>query len=356
MGGKTHVYNPLLIPMGQWNEREGTCSFNVSESNLFDEAIGTVRILEIAKNQTVFILERDSSFNLRFIQSSPNYDTRIAGVNIRDFSGAPKLHVAFTWSEKENAIYVGDFRSSGLKSERSSSDPNIKFRVGKDGAIYQLGDKGIQVGFYAVRVGTETVLEPTAYEGFQFQMEKIQVLLRNCKTGDFLFESIVVQQMIVMLTTAFEVYSRTRFIELEKEAKTANIDALCNRFVPGKYRQPFRVEVRERAKEEKRTELEVFLDKRAISFQDWESFKDAYSKGYGLRIGEIGIPNQALVDIQKFILWRQRIIHSRGDQTMINSHEVPPAQPIFTNKELAEKGLCVFRTVVDRFHEYTLKL
>lgn len=33
----------------------------------------------------------------------------------------------------------------------------------------------------------------------------------------------MVQQTIVMLTTAFEVYTRTRFVELEKESKTVNM-------------------------------------------------------------------------------------------------------------------------------------
>ena len=81
------MYNPLRIPVEQLNEREGTVEFvvSVSESNLFDEGTLLIRILEIAKGQTVFILERDSDFNLRFIQSSPNCETKIAKINIRDF-------------------------------------------------------------------------------------------------------------------------------------------------------------------------------------------------------------------------------------------------------------------------------
>ena len=66
------MYNPLRIPVEQLNEREGTIMFVVCESNLFDETIPLIRILEIAKGQTVFILDRDSDFNLRFIQSNPN--------------------------------------------------------------------------------------------------------------------------------------------------------------------------------------------------------------------------------------------------------------------------------------------
>ncbi|HID43029.1 MAG TPA: hypothetical protein EYP30_04510 [Archaeoglobaceae archaeon] len=52
------MYNPLRIPVEKLNEREGTITFVVSESNLFDETVPLIRILEIAKGQTVFILDR----------------------------------------------------------------------------------------------------------------------------------------------------------------------------------------------------------------------------------------------------------------------------------------------------------
>ena len=353
------MYNPLRIPVEQLNEREGTITFVVSESNLFDENIPLIRILEIAKGQTVFILEREPDFNLRFIQSNPNYGTKIAEINIRDFRNAPKLFIAFTWSEKENIIYVGDYRSE-LRGAKSFKDPNIKFRVGRDGRIYQIGDKGIRVGYYRVKVGEEVILEPTAKEIFDFQMEKVRILIENCKKGDFLFESTLVQQIIVMLTTAFEVYTRTRFLELEKEGKPANMEALYNRFIPKRYREQFKEEVREIASKQGKTELEVFIEgidaRRPINFQDWESFKDAYNKGYGLRIGEIGISNDVLLEVQKFVKWRHKIIHSKDDQTMINFEEVPRAEPIFTNKGLAEKGLNVFQKFINELHKSTLKL
>lgn len=350
------MYNPLKISVEQLNEKEGTITFVVSESNLFDEGIPLIRILEIAKGETVFVLERDSNFNLRFIQSNPNYETKIAKVNIQDFRNALKLYIAFTWSEKENTLYVGEFRKGELRSAKSKKDPSIKFRVGKDGAIYQIGDEGVKVGFYRVKVGEEVVLEPTAKEIFDFQLEKIRILIANCKKGDFLFESTLAQQIIVMLTTAFEVYVRTRFVELEKNGRSVNMGELYNRFVPEKYREQFREEIMEAANKQRKTELEVFIEKRSVNFQDWESFKDAYNKGYNLKIGEIGIANDILLEVQKFIKWRHKIIHSKSDQTMINFEEVPPEEPIFTNKDLVEKGVNVFHKFISEFHENTLKL
>jgi len=195
-----------------------------------------------------------------------------------------------------------------------------------------------------------------AKEIFDFQMEKIRILIENCKKGDFLFESTLVQQIIVMLTTAFEVYTRTRFVELEKEGRVVNMEALYNRFVPKKYREQFKEEIRESASKQGKTELEVFIESRRINFQNWEDFKEAYNKGYGLKIGEVGIPNDILLDVQRFIDWRHKIIHSKDDHTMINFEEVPPAEPIFTNKDLVEKGLSIFQKLINEFHKSTLKL
>ena len=350
------MYNPLRIPVERLNEQQGTITFVMGESNLFEEGVPLIRILEIAKGQTVFILDRDSSFYLRFIQSNPNYKTRIAKINIRDLHNAPKLFVAFTWSQEGNTIYVGEYGRGELRSAKSFEDPNIKFRVGKDGRIYQIGDEGVQVGYYSIKVGGETVLEPTAKEVFNFQMEKVRILIEHCKKGDLLFESTLVQQIIVMLTTAFEVYTRTRFVELEKEGKPVNMEALYNRFVPSRYREQFKKEVTESASRQGKTELEILIERRRVNFQSWEDFKDAYNKGYGLRIGEIGVSSDILLDVQKFIDWRHKIVHSRHDQTMINAEEVPPAEPIFTNKGLAEKGLDAFQRFMSEFHESTLKL
>ena len=350
------MYNPLRIPIEQFNEQEGTIAFVMGKSNLFDETIPLIRILEIAKDQTVFVLDRDPDFNLRFIQSNPNYKTKIVKVNIQDFHNVPKLFVAITWSEGENAIYVGECGGNKLRSAKSFENPNIKFRVGKDGKIYQIGDEDIQVGYYKVKVGKKVVLEPTAKEIFDFQMEKIKILIENCKKGDFLFESALVQQIIVILTTAFEVYTRTRFVELEKDGKVVNIDELYNRFVPKKYREQFKEEIKKSAQEQGKTELEIFIERRRINFQNWEDFKDAYNKGYGLKIGEIGISNDILLEVQRFINWRHKIIHSKDDQAIINFEEDPLVKPIFTNKDLAEKGLSIFQKFINEFHENTLKL
>jgi len=350
------MYDPVGIPIEKINEKEGAISFTATKSNLFDKDIPLIKMLEIHKNQTMFILQRDNALNLKFIQSNPNYATKIAKVNIEDFSSTSKLFISFTWSEKgKNMIYIRDYEH-GLRSSESYEAPNIKFRVGKDGAIYQIGDEGVKVAACKVVIGEQTVLEPTAKELFDFQLEKIKVIIENCKKGNFLFETTLSQRVIVMLITAFEAYARERFIELEKEGKSVNIEELYHCFIPNRHREQFKDKIKEAAFKDGMTELEALISKRSINFQEWESFKDAYNKGYGLKIGEIGISNDLLIDIQRTFKWRHKIIHSKDDQTIINKEDFPSKEPIFTNKDWAVKNLYTFQKFINALHQSTLKL
>ncbi len=345
--------NLLRIHSKQLNEQEGTITFAVGKSNLFNKSIQLISIFEAVKGQTVFSLDRDSDFNLRFIQSNPNYETKIAKINIQEFCNTSILYITFTWSEIRNVIYVEDRGIGVLRTAKSFEDPNIKLRVNKDGGVCKIGDKDIRVGYYRVKVDKEVVLEPVAKEIFDFWMVKIGVLIENCKRGDFLFESTLVQQIIVMLTTAFEVYTRTRFVELEKESNAVSMEALYSHFLSKKYREQFKEEIRESANKQRKTELEVFIEKRCVNFQNWEDFKDVYNKGHNLKIMDVRVSNDALLDVQMFIKWRHEIIHSKDDQTMKKNEEIPSAEPIFANKDLALRGLAAFKEFISEFHKST---
>ena len=351
------MYDPIGISIEKIDDKKGFIKFDLINSNLFDKEIPRIKILEIYKKQTVFILERDDKFNLKFIQSNPNYVTRIAKINIRDLGNPPKLFILFSWSEKgKNRICVGDYKTP-LRRAEAREFPSIKLRVDKEGIINRLGDEGVNVTAFRVQKGSQTILEEGAREAFDSQLYKIKILIENCSKADFLFESTLAQQVIVLLVTAFETYVRTRFIELEKERKSVNIEELYERFVPKRYREQFKEEVKETALKQRRAELEVFIDKRYVNFQDWASFKDAYNKGYNLKIGEIDVSNDILIDIQKLFKWRHRIIHSKDDQTVINWSELPSGEdPIITDKNLAERSLNIVYQFINTLHENTLKL
>jgi len=70
----------------------------------------------------------------------------------------------------------------------------------------------------------------------------------------------------------------------------------------------------------------------------------------------MGVSNSILRDVQRFIEWRHKIIHSKGDWAIINFEELPQAKPIFTNKDLAIKGLNIFQKFINELHKRTLEL
>ena len=81
-----------------------------------------------------------------------------------------------------------------------------------------------------------------------------------------------------------------------------------------------------------------------------------YNKGYNLIIGQIGVSNNVLVDIQKILKWRHKIIHSKDEQTIINREDVPQEKPLFTNEDLAKRSLNTLVRFINVLHESTLKL
>jgi len=340
-----------MIDVNQVNEKEGSITFVLNNFNFFTK--DNLIILSFIKGNTIFLLEKTSDLKLRFIRGFLTSNTIVSEIDLKDFyKFHPKeLFIALTWSPKEQAIYVG--YTKNLIKGHSYQTSNIIFRKSRNGDVFRIETRGFQIGAYFIMNNGNVILEPTAKEIFDFHMERVKILLENCKKENFLFETTIAQQIIVMLVTAFEVYSRMRFLELEKEGKLPNIEELFKRFISTKYREVEIKQIRERAQRENKSELEVFVERRYINFQNWDDFKDAYNKGYNLRIGDINISSQIITEIKKFLKWRHKIIHANKDLTIIDYDN---NNPIFTTKELAEKGLEIFKKFIDEFHKETLQL
>jgi len=88
-----------------------------------------------------------------------------------------------------------------------------------NGSYILVGDEGVDVRAVYLKIGERYIAEPPAIELFNFNIERIRILLQSCK-GDFLFETTCVQAGIVLLVSALEAYFKKRFIELEKEGES----------------------------------------------------------------------------------------------------------------------------------------
>jgi len=93
-----------------------------------------------------------------------------------------------------------------------------------------------------------------------------------------------------------------------------------------------------------------------FNFQNYQKCKLAYNKAYQIRFGDLGLQSSTLEKINKFIIYRHRIIHVSALLGMLNQAEVPPEEPVFPKKELASEAIREFDNFIERLHEATLKL
>ena len=221
--------------------------------------------------------------------------------------------------------------------------------------LYRIGDVGLKADYYHVLQGGELILLPTAKEIWDSTINKVNVLIDGCKLKDILFESTTVQQCLVMLVTGLEVYTKNRFLEMEKEGKKPNIEALMNEFA---INNSLKNEVENYSSSNKVSLLESLVQVRKygiINFQDWDTSKKAYNKGYNIRSGEIPkLKTETLESIKKYIFWRHKIIHSKIDMSTLNSEELPYKDPIFATKGFIETARNNFIDFVEKLHLQTL--
>lgn len=347
-------YNPLNMPFDKIDENEGTLEFRITKGNLMDTSLENVLFFDVQVGESRFALHRDKNCDLIFTHWNIKTGIRMATVNIREFNADKGLFIALTWSEKENSLYVGEEGGSNLKSSKAEQKGG-EIRMGKDGVLYQIGDEGIEVGWYRVREAGHDVLEPTAKEIWDFTVTKVNILIGGCKLKDFFFESTLVQQCLVMLVTGFEVYARTRFVEMEKEGRKPNIEGIIKEFAK---KESVKEEMEDYAKSMGKSLLESMLEVRkgkgVINFQNWKDCKTAYNKAHGIKFGKIpNLKGGILENIQKYIDLRHKIIHSKYDMTVLNFDKVPPEEPIFANMEFIEQARDDFIEFMEKLHRET---
>ena len=353
------VYNPFKISGIERliKEDEGTIEFVISEKgNLFDNKFDHVVIFDLPAGDSRFILQREGFYELVFYRISTSYGFRVTRLNISKLKNSRGLHIFVVWSPKGDKLYAGDIeRRVGLLGADSV---NISTQVikGKDGSYILIGDEGVDVRMVYVKIGKKIISEPSAIDLFNFSIEKVKILLQNCK-GDFLFETTCVQAGIVLLVSGLEAYFKRRFIELEKEGWKSNVDTLFKTIFSSKYLESRKSEVIEKARSEKKSILNILVEKRYINFQNLDECKRVFNACYGLKFGEIFKEKPQLIEkVRKIIDYRHKIVHSGRDVTVINYEEVPDKPPMFASKQLLEEILKNIEEFINVFHKATLRV
>jgi len=291
---------------------------------------------------------------VRFYRSSDIIATRMAEIDISHYLCSGQLAITATWSSSEDCMYAGIIGCGDLSESKALDYPHIKLKIGSDGQVYRIGDVGVEVSYYATMIDGKKVACSTPKDVFDFQLKKVETLINLCNGADFLTETVLVQQCIVMMTTAFEVYGRDRFIEMSmRDGSLINLDAVYN-FISSKYGGKVRDEIESRNKTVGE-QVREFISKRHINFQNWKSFKDAYKDAYGIQISDLGMDSDELTKIQSYIKWRHDIIHASNDMAVLNMDQASRQELIFAKKPIAEEGLFLFEKLIRLIHDRTIQ-
>jgi hypothetical protein len=160
-----------------------------------------------------------------------------------------------------------------------------------------------------------------------------------------------------MLVTGLENYAKTRLLEVEKEGIRANSAETFNSFASRAERESKRLEELEaEAAAADESVLSAIVNAGRINFQSYDHLKRVYRTAYGIKLGEIGVDSQTLSELQDLIGYRHRVVHVSPLLGMLNEGRVPPEQPVFANRTLADRAVTCFSKIVEALHRATLGL
>lgn len=342
----------------EMNRPEGTFGFLGKYYRLWDESKEKGILLQIITGKIVFILERDENFNINFYMASPGTGTRIATVDAKPLKGISRLQFFLTWSPENIGLYIGALEGEPILLQSTSRKADFDLRVGENGSIFTVGDSNVEVLDFRVMIGGKSALKPTAIQTWRNNMKAIEILLSGTSKEGYIFENVVSNMILVILSTGFESYTQNRFIELIGEGLKPNYSELEKRFFSKREREAGVMhEIESVAGSENKSIAEKLLEYRRIDFGNYDDCKTAYNKGYGIRFGiDLDLSNQILDKIVEYIQYRHKIVHTSPLIGMLNQDKVPPDDPIFANKKTAEKAIEIFNIFIEKLHEATLEI
>lgn len=336
---------------------EGTFAFTYTSDALIDPAVKGGVILEIVAGAHIFRLDRTDDLYLRFVHASPGTGTRIAKLNLIEANAAKKNSITFTWAPNEIQLFLGPEIAGGTLSTAVGVPAPFQLQVATDGSIFQIGDEGAQVMGTTVYVGGKEILSPSAEKTWKDTLQAVSMFLAGCEEKDYMFRSIATNLTLGMLVTGFETYCQKRFLELEAEGITPNVDALVTAFYPKRDRDADILNVlKQDAADNGKTVATEIIGRGVINFQNYDSAKRAFNKAYGLRFGDLDIPSELLDSVQRSIKYRHRIVHVSPLIGILNQPNVPPEEPVFPTIELARKVASEFDEFISGLHKKSLTL
>jgi len=268
----------------------GSFTFKYTCKELFDPKAGKGILVQIPSKGHLFRIERDEQLLLHFYHSSPGTGTRVATIDLKSVSPSDTVFLAFTWSPEEINFHLGPQIPGEKLVSSKGIDSKRQFKVGKDGAIYEIGGPGVEVMGTNVFIGGKPVLQPTAFEAWNETIKATEILGTGKSDQGYIFETAVTNLTLAILVTGFEAYTKKRFLEIEQEGISPSIEPIVESFFPKKEREAGILTLLEsEASESTKTILQSIVERNIINFQNYKKCKLAYNKAYDIKFGEIGL-------------------------------------------------------------------
>ena len=299
--------------------QEGTLLFSLDPTQLYSQQ-GDFSVVRIPTGAVLIEVTRDSQGMLQFMHASPGTGTRIATVELPEFTADRPFLVVLTWSPVETGMHAGFQSMAPVMASGSPSRESVRL-VG--GAVFEM-DTDRVMSYQVVQDG-ELALRESAIESWRSVGKAVDVHLRSEPTEGQLGKTVQANLAIVMLATGVETFLARRFEEIEREGREADLPAFIKALVPARFRAEY-----------SGLSLYEVLAQRRPDFGNLEQAKRSYRAAYGFRFGAIGLSPATLSSVRQLLDHRNRIVHVSPLLGLLNGPAVPPAEPVFAVLETAK--------------------
>jgi hypothetical protein len=343
--------------LAQLRRPEGTVRLGATFPRIH-EPDATGILFEVVSGGHIFRLVRHDQV-ISGYHSSPGTGTRVATVPLSPVSPSETLDFWLAWSPDEFRLVVVDPSDPERIVSAEHTESPVGLWVAADGTIVEVGSSGVAVAAVRGFAGGTEIIAPPAIELWRDTVRAVTTLLSGESSEGYVFETVLSNAALVMLTTGFETYCEERFAEIEREGVPVNAEATLEAFGTVDERRQLKAGGTPALIADARsagTSLASALTRR-INFQNFPNSKRAYNRGYALKFGnDLGLTSQSLDRIQRLLDYRHRVVHVSPLIGMLNQPEVPPNEPEFSNRAFAESAMSDFDDFITALHDATLRL
>lgn len=269
------------------------------------------------------------------------------------------MHITLNWSHEGTTIYVQMANDAAYIRAVGAPSTERRVFVSEDGVFLSIETTPAMDLFDTfIKVQGNVVFGYPAIMVWERVLRASNMVLDHVASigDDYMLKVLLTNQVLSMLVTGFEVYCEDRFVEMAEEGRTADEDLLSKKLLTKQAKDGnVASEIRDQALRAGIPFIEAFVKDNRINFQSLTECKEAYKAAFGIRFGQMGLPNTVLEQVRRYLHYRHRIIHVSPYIADFNESQTD-VTPIFAGVELAGSATKVFDTFVKALHARSLQV